>query len=427
MRILVVGSGAREHTFVWKIVQSPLVEKVYCVPGNPGIAQIAECRSISLEDNFEALADFAETEKIDLTVVGPEDPLSKGIVDVFQARGIRAFGPDRKAAILEASKDFAKRLMAENSIPTATYRTFEDADAAIAYLEKINAPVFVKADGLAAGKGVIPGLTLDTAVKAVQEIMVDRNFGSAGDKVVIEEALFGEEASFTVLTDGVYCLPFVSSQDHKMLLDGDQGKNTGGMGAYSPAPVMTPELSEQVMNTIVQPAISAMASEGRTFKGILYVGLMINEAGPKVVEFNCRLGDPEAQVLLTRMESDLVPMLDACIDGTLDKVECTWKPGAATCVVMASGGYPDAYETGKVIAGLDRANALEDVTVFHAGTQMRSGDIATGGGRVLGVTALARDIRSAIEGAYRGVEEIHFDQAHFRTDIGYRALDRLHR
>ncbi len=425
MRILVVGSGAREHTFVWKIVQSPLVEKVYCVPGNPGIAQIAECRSIPLEDNFSAIADFAETEKIDLTVVGPEDPLAKGIVDVLQARGLRAFGPDRKAAILEASKDFAKRLMAQNGIPTSAYRTFEDADAAIAYLEEINVPVFVKADGLAAGKGVIPGLTLDTAVKAVQEIMVDRNFGSAGDKVVIEEALFGEEASFTVLTDGVSCLPFVSSQDHKMSLDGDQGKNTGGMGAYSPAPVMTPELSEQVMNTIVMPAISAMASDGRTFKGILYVGLMITEAGPKVIEFNCRLGDPEAQVLLTRMESDLVPMLDACIDGTLDKVECKWKPEVATCVVMASGGYPDPYETGKVITGLDRANALEDVTVFHAGTQMRNGDIATGGGRVLGVTALACDIKSAIEGAYRGVKEIHFDQAHFRTDIGYRALDRV--
>ena len=424
MRILVVGSGAREHTFVWKIVQSPLVEKVYCVPGNPGIAQIAECRSIPLEDNFSAIADFAETEKIDLTVVGPEDPLAKGIVDVFQARGLRAFGPDRKAAILEASKDFAKRLMAQNNIPTAAYRTFEGADASIAYLEEINAPVFIKADGLAAGKGVIPGLMLDAAVKAVQEIMVDRNFGSAGDKVVIEEALFGEEASFTVLTDGVSCLPFVSSQDHKMSLDGDKGKNTGGMGAYSPAPVMTTELSKQVMDTIVQPAISAMASEGRTFKGILYVGLMITEAGPKVIEFNCRLGDPEAQVLLTRMESDLVPMLDACIDGTLDKVECKWKPEAATCVVMASGGYPDPYETGKVITGLDRANALEDVTVFHAGTQMRNGDIATGGGRVLGVTALASDIKSAIEGAYRGVKEIHFDQAHFRTDIGYRALDR---
>ena len=425
MRILVVGSGAREHAFVWKIVQSSLVEKVYCAPGNPGIAQIADCRSISLEDNFSAIADFAETEKIDLTVVGPEDPLAKGIVDVFQARGLRAFGPGQKAAILEASKDFAKRLMAENGIPTAAYHTFEDADAAIAYLEETNAPVFVKADGLAAGKGVIPGLTLEAAVKAVQEIMVDRNFGNAGDKVVIEEALFGEEASFTVLTDGTYTLPFVSSQDHKMSLDGDLGKNTGGMGAYSPAPVMTPELSEQVMDTIVRPAISAMASEGRTFKGILYVGLMITDAGPKVIEFNCRLGDPEAQVLLTRMESDLVPMLDACIDGTLDKVECKWKPEVATCVVMASGGYPDPYETGKVITGLDRANALEDVTVFHAGTQMRNGDIATGGGRVLGVTALAPDIRSAIEGAYRGVAEIHFDQAHFRSDIGYRALDRV--
>lgn len=425
MKVLVVGQGAREHTLVWKIAQSPHVEKIYCIPGNPGIAALADCPPISLENDFADLADFAESEKIELTVVGPEAPLVDGIVDGFQARGLRAFGPDGKAAILEGSKNFAKELMAANGIPTARHRTFDNPDAAIDYIKAINSPVFVKADGLARGQGAIPGRTVDDAIQAVQRIMVDRAFGDAGDIVVIEEELIGEEASFTVLTDGVHCVPFVSSQDHKMSLDGDKGKNTGGMGAYSPAPVMTPELHEQVMQEIVYPTVNAMRTEGRTFTGVLYVGLMIGEAGPKVVEYNCRLGDPETQVLLPRMESDLVPVLEACITGTLADVAVEWKSKVAACVVMAPGGYPDNYETGKVITGLDRANALEDVTVFHAGTQSQNGNIVTGGGRTLAVTAVAPELKSAIDLAYRGVGEIDFEHAHYRKDIGYRALARL--
>ena len=424
MKVLVVGGGGREHVIAWKIAQSPLVEKVYCIPGNAGIAQVADCRSISLESNFVQLVDFVASEGIDLTVVGPEEPLVNGLVDAFRERGLRAFGPNRKTAILEASKDFAKGLMAKNNIPTAAYRTFDDSDAAIAYIEEINTPVFVKADGLAAGKGAISGRTVDEAIQAVQRIMVDRDFGGAGDKVVIEEFLVGEEASFTVLTDGTHCLPLVSSQDHKPALDGDQGKNTGGMGAYSPAPVITPEMHERVINEVAYPTIRAMGAAGRPFKGVLYVGLMITEAGAKVLEFNCRFGDPEAQVLLPRMTSDLVPVLDACIDGTLGEIEVEWRPEAAVCVAMASGGYPDAYETGKVITGLEQANALEGVTVFHAATKAQNDDLVTDGGRVLGVTALASNVGLAIEQAYRGVAAINFDQVHFRRDIGHRALER---
>jgi phosphoribosylamine--glycine ligase len=425
MKVLVIGGGGREHALVWKIAQSPRVEKVYCVPGNAGIAEIADCRSLSLEDNFSQLADFAQAERMNLTVVGPENPLADGLVDVFQARGLRVFGPNQRAAIIEASKDFAKRLMVKNGVPTAAYCTFDAPDAAIAYIKDVNTPVFVKANGLAAGKGAIPGLTQEAAIQAVQLLMVERVFGTAGNQVVIEEALFGEEASFIVLTDGVHCLPLVSSQDHKMSCDGDTGKNTGGMGAYSPAPVMTPELRDEVMQTIVYPTIRGMQAEGRPFKGVLYVGLMINEAGPKVIEFNCRLGDPEAQVILPRLQSDLIPLLEACIDGGLNQAACEWKSGAAACVVMASGGYPDAYETGKAITGLDRAKALEDVVVFHAGTKNQNGNIVTAGGRVLGVTALGKDIKTAIERAYHAVGQIHFDKAHFRRDIGYRALERL--
>ena len=360
MKVLVVGGNGREHTLVWKIAQSSLVEKVYCVPGNAGIAELADCRAMPWEDDFGELADFAEAEKIDLTVVGPEAPLANGLVDALQERGLRAFGPDRRAAILEASKDFAKHLMVKNGIPTAAYRTFDNADEAIAYIREVNAPVFVKADGLAAGKGAISGRTMEEAIQAVKTIMVNREFDDAGNQVVIEEELIGEEASFFVFTDGGYCLPLVSSQDHKMSLDGDRGKNTGGMGAYSPAPVMTPELQEHVMQEIVYPTVAGMRLQERIFKGVLYIGLMITDHGPKVIEFNCRFGDPEAQVLLPRMTSDLVPVLEACIDNTLEDVEVEWKPEAAACVVMASGGYPHAYEKGKAIEGLDRANSLED-------------------------------------------------------------------
>ena len=424
MDVLVVGGNGREHALVWKIVQSHLVDKVYCVPGNAGISELAECRSMPWEDNFGELADFAESVKIGLTVVGPEAPLANGIVDAFHERGLRVFGPNRKAAILEASKDFAKNLMVENGIPTAVHRTFENPDEAIAYIKEVRSPVFVKADGLAAGKGAIPGRTVEEAIQAVKTIMVDREFDDAGDQVIIEEELIGEEASFFVFTDGSGCLPLASSQDHKMSLDGDQGKNTGGMGAYSPAPVITPELQDYVMDRIVYPTINGMRSQERVFKGVLYVGLMITSGGPKVVEYNCRFGDPEAQVLLPRMETDLVPVLEACIDSTLADVEVAWKPGSAACVVMASGGYPDAYEKGKVITGLNVANALEDIAVFHAATKAQNGQVVTDGGRILGVTALASDLRSAVDRAYQGVGEIDFNQAHFRTDIGYRALDR---
>lgn len=423
LNILVIGQGGREHTLVWKLAQSSLVQKIYCTPGNAGIAQIAE--QIQIDDNFIALANWAESNNIDLTVVGPENPLAAGIVDVLSERGLKAFGPNKQAARLEGSKDFAKQLMLKNDIPTATYKTFEDADEAIAYIEDIKSPVFVKADGLAAGKGVIPGRTIADATQAVQTILVEKAFGEAGNSVVIEEELIGEEASFTVLVDGQNYLPFVSSQDHKMSHDGDTGKNTGGMGAYSPAPVMTPELHNYVMDNIVYPTINGMANMGCPFKGVLYVGLMITDTGPKVLEFNCRFGDPEAQVLLPRLKSDLVPLLLACIDGTLDQhTDVQWHTEAAACVVMASGGYPNAYQTGKVITGLAKTDSNDGVTVFHAGTKQQGADIVTAGGRVLGVTALAENLKLAIEKAYHGVSAIHFEEAHWRKDIGHRALSR---
>ena len=424
MKILVVGQGGREHTLVWKLAQSELVKKIYCAPGNAGIAQIAE--SIPMPDRLTDLADWAASENIVLTVVGPEAPLAEGIVDVFSERGLKAFGPDKRAARLEASKDFAKQLMLKNGIPTAEHQTFTDAEAAMAYIEDRNAPVFVKANGLAAGKGVIPGRTFKEALQAVTTILVDRAFGDAGDSVVIEEELIGEEASFTVLTDGTHCLPFVSSQDHKMSHDGDTGKNTGGMGAYSPAPVITPELHNYVMKHVVYPTINGMTDIGSSFKGVLYVGLMITDTGPKVLEFNCRFGDPEAQVLLPRLKSDLVPLLMACIDGTLAQhTDVQWHDEAAACVVMASGGYPDPYETGEAITGLEDADAIEGVTVFHAGTKQDGENIVTAGGRVLGVTAVAAGLHDAIQRAYQGIAAIHFHKAHARRDIGYRALEKL--
>jgi len=421
MKILVIGQGGREHALVWKLAQSPLVENIYCAPGNAGIADIAE--PVQIGNGLAGLAAWAEAANIALTVVGPEAPLAEGIVDTFRERGLKAFGPDKRAARLEASKDFAKQLMVKNGIPTAAYHTFVDADQAITYIKTRNAPVFVKANGLAAGKGVIPGRTVAQATAAVKTLLVDRAFGEAGDSVVIEEELVGEEASFTVLTDGHHCVPFVSSQDHKMSHDGDTGKNTGGMGAYSPAPVITPELHAYVMERVVHPTVNGMADIGSPFKGVLYVGLMITDAGPKVLEFNCRFGDPEAQVLLPRLKSDLVPLLMACIDGTLEQhATVQWHDEAAACVVMASGGYPAPYQTGKIITGLAGAAALKGTTVFHAGTKQNGKQVVTDGGRVLGVTAVGDDLKSAIEQAYRGVSAIHFADAHFRHDIGHRAL-----
>jgi len=425
MRVLVVGGGGREHTYAWKIAQSPIVDKVYCVPGNAGIAQIAECREIGLGEDFSALADFVQAEGIELTLVGPEVPLAEGLVDQFAARDLRAFGPSMSAAELESSKSFAKNLMSKYNIPTAEYRVFHNPEEATTYIKKVGAPIVVKASGLAAGKGVLICQTENEAIQAVQDLMIEKVFGTAGDTVVIEEFLQGEEATFTALTDGETVLPMVTSQDHKPVFDGDRGLNTGGMGAYSPAPVVTEEMHHKIMKEIVEPTIRGMANEGRKFVGILYVGLMIDAKGPKVLEFNCRLGDPEAQVILPRLDNDLIPALQACIDGTLEQLQLEWKSEPAVCVVTASGGYPQKYETGKVITGLVEADAMEDVIVFHAGTATnQNGDFITNGGRVLGVTALGYDIKTAIDRAYEAVGKIHFDKVHYRRDIGHRAMKR---
>ncbi len=423
MKILVVGGGGREHALVWKIAQSPLVEKIYCAPGNPGIAELAECVHIGA-DEIAALCEFALAEAVDLTVVGPEVPLTLGIVDCFKDAGLDVFGPTRSAARIEGSKSFSKDLMARYRIPTAAYQTFSDYAAAVAYIRQQGAPIVVKADGLAAGKGVIVARTEDQAIAAVGDIMRDKVFGAAGASVVIEEFMAGEEASFFAFTDGKHILPLASSQDHKRVDDGDQGPNTGGMGAYSPAPVVTPELHRQIVDTIVRPTIAGMAQDGCPYSGILYVGLMIRDGIPRVVEYNARFGDPEAQPLLMRMKSDIVPILQACARGDLREGGIEWHDKAAVCVVMASGGYPAAFEKGRPIAGLEAAAGMEDLMVFHAGTALKDERIVNNGGRVLGVTGLGATVREAIARAYAGVDKIHWDKVHFRRDIGARALDR---
>ncbi len=424
MRILVIGGGGREHTLVWKIAQSPLVEKVYCIPGNAGISEMAECVKMDVEGPLEPLAKFATDNKIDLTVVGPEDPLANGIVDLFESRGLRAFGPSKAAAEIESSKVFSKNLMNKYGIPTAESDVFDDPEEAAAFIREVGAPIFVKADGLAKGKGAIPCRDLQKALDAVNTIMVEKEFGEAGNRVLVEEYLEGEEASFIAFTDGKTILPMSSSQDHKPIYDGDRGPNTGGMGAYSPAPVVTHEVHDLIMETVMKPAVSGMAAEGRTYKGVLYAGLMIAHGMPKVMEFNARFGDPESQAVIPRLKSDIVPVMQACIDGTLDKVNMEWTDGPAVCVVMASGGYPVKYEKGKVIGGLESAGAMENVIVFHAGTARDGGNVITSGGRVLGVTALGSDIADAIKTAYEAVGKISFEKAYFRRDIGHRALER---
>jgi phosphoribosylamine--glycine ligase len=423
MKILVVGGGGREHALVWKIAQSPLVEKIYCAPGNPGIAELAECVDIAV-DKIAALCDFALDQEIDLTVVGPEVPLTQGIVDLFQAAGLEIFGPNKAAAQIEGSKSFSKDLMAKYRIPTAAYRTFSDRDQAVAYIREQGAPIVVKADGLAAGKGVIVALTEEQAIAGVDDIMLDKVFGAAGASVVIEEFMAGEEASFFAFTDGEQILPLASSQDHKRVYDDDRGPNTGGMGAYSPAPVVTPELHDLIVETIVRPTIAGMASEGTPYCGILYVGLMIKDGQPRVVEYNARFGDPEAQPLLMRMKSDIVPVLQACARGDLQQDAIDWHDKAAVCVVMASGGYPGPFAKGLPISGLDAVAALENVTVFHAGTKLLDGAVTNNGGRVLGVTGLGNMVAEAIDKAYQGVARITWQDVHFRTDIGRRALKR---
>ena len=425
MNILVIGGGGREHTLAWKLAQSPSATKLYAIPGNPGMAAVAECVSgISIEDN-EAVVAFAEEHAIDLAVIGPEVPLTNGIIDAFEAAGILAFGPRKAAAELEGSKAFSKGLMKKYGIPTAKYEVFTDAEAAKDYVRQEGAPIVIKADGLAAGKGVIVAETCDEALAAVADIMEDQEFGAAGNRVVIEEFMEGEEASLLCFTDGETIVPMISSQDHKRAYDGDKGPNTGGMGTYAPAPVMTPAMIEATKEKILKPVIAAMKQEGRTYQGCLYAGLMITKDGPKVVEFNARFGDPETQVVLPLLKSDLVDIMVACAkgDGSLKDLDIAWSDGAAVCVVLASGGYPKSYRKGYEITGLDEAEKL-GCHVFHAGTAERDGSVVTAGGRVLGVVAEAADVRAAVDKAYQGVNVIDFKDKMFRHDIAHRALER---
>ena len=416
MKLLVIGGGGREHALAWKLAQSPRVQLVYVAPGNGGTASDKRFCNVPYPSN-EALAQFARDEAIAFTVVGPEAALASGVVDVFRARGLRIFGPTRAAAQIESSKDFAKALMRRHGIPTADYRTFDDASEAHAYVTERGAPIVIKADGLAAGKGVVVAMTLHEADAAIDAMLT----GTAGARVVIEEFLEGEEASFTVFSDGRNVLALASSQDHKRLLDKDRGPNTGGMGAYSPAPIVTPALHAKVLREIIMPAINGMAAEGNTFTGCLYAGLMIGQAGDvKTVEFNSRLGDPEAQVILPRLKSDLVPLIEAAIDGRLDQVEAEWDRGTALGVVLAAAGYPNAPRKGDAITQLPDED--EDCITFHAGTALEGDHLITNGGRVLCVTALGETVRAAQRRAYDAVGEVAFDGMQFRRDIGYRAL-----
>jgi phosphoribosylamine--glycine ligase len=421
MKVLVVGGGGREHALVWKIKQSPIVAKVYCAPGNAGISEQATLVPIQAND-LNGLLDFALKEKINLTVVGPEEPLTRGIVDLFESKGLSIFGARQKAAELEGSKAFAKEMMKKYHLPTASYEVFEDRKKAIDYIRKQGAPIVVKADGLAAGKGVILCKTVEEAIRSVDQMMVEKIFGEAGSRVVIEEYLVGEEASYLAFTDGKSILPLASSQDHKAIFDGDEGPNTGGMGAYSPAPVVTDEVNRRIVEKVLRPIIQGMAEEGRPYKGVIYAGLMIHNGHPRVLEFNARFGDPETQPVLMRMKGDLIPILAACISGNLSRCKIEWENKAAVCVVMASKGYPGAYEKGKAIHGFQETSRMEDVFVFHAGTTLANGKMVTNGGRVLGVTGLGENIPKAIERAYQAVEKISWDGVHYRKDIGKKAL-----
>jgi phosphoribosylamine--glycine ligase len=421
MKVLVVGGGGREHALVWKIAQSSRVTKIYCAPGNAGISEQATIVPIKAND-LNGLLEFASKEEIDLTVVGPEEPLTKGIVDLFESRGLSIFGSSRKAAEIEGSKAFAKEMMKKYHIPTASYEIFEDQKEAVRYLRKQGAPIVVKADGLAAGKGVIICKTVEEAIQSVEKIMVEKIFGEAGHRVVIEEYLVGEEASYIAFTDGKAILPMASSQDHKPVFDEDKGPNTGGMGAYSPAPVVTDEVHEMILEKILRPIVQGMGEEARPYRGVLYAGLLIQEGHPKVLEFNARFGDPETQPVLMRMKGDIVPILEACIKGSLSQYQIEWDSQASVCVVMSSRGYPGDYERGKTIHGLKEVSQVRDVFVFHAGTAMKDDRMVTNGGRVLGVTGLGKDIPTAIEKTYQAVKKIYWDGVHYRTDIGRKAL-----
>lgn len=419
MNILVIGSGGREHALFWKLSESPQTERIYAIPGNPGMGEMTD---IAVTDNA-AILQFAKEKDIGLVVVGPEVPLMNGLVDDLEAAGIPAFGPRANAAEIEGSKSFAKDLMKKYGIPTARYEVFAEAEAARAYIRSEGTPIVVKADGLAAGKGVVVAMTEQEALDAVDAIMENNSFGDAGERVVIEEFMEGEEASLLAFTDGTVIRPMISAQDHKRAFDGDKGPNTGGMGTYAPAPVMTPELTERAVEEILKPTISAMEKEGRAYRGCLYLGLMITADGPKVVEFNARFGDPETQVVLPLLDGDLVQIMHACAGGTLADVPIRWKDGAAVCVVLAAGGYPASYEKGNEIYGIGNAEKL-GALVFHAGTAKKNGKIVTNGGRVLGVVGMGKDIASAVQSAYDAVDQISFKGEYHRKDIAHRALNR---
>ncbi len=424
MKLLVVGSGGREHALAWKLAQSPRVQLVYVAPGNGGTAQDERLRNVPIAD-LDALADFAEKEQIALTVVGPEAPLAGGIVNLFRQRGLKVFGPTKEAAQLESSKDFAKAFMKRHGIPTAEYETFSAAAAAHAYIDRRGAPIVIKADGLAAGKGVVVATTADEAHAAVDMMLADNKLGDAGARVVIEEFLSGEEASFIVMVDGKHVLPLASSQDHKRLLDGDQGPNTGGMGAYSPAPLVTPQLHARVMREIILPTVRGMEKEGIRYTGFLYAGLMIDAQGnPKTLEFNCRMGDPETQPIMARLKGDFSKVIESAIAGTLDTVELAWDRRTALGVVLAAHHYPDAPRKGDRIDGIPAET--DSAVTFHAGTALVDGKLVTAGGRVLCVVGLSDSVRGAQSAAYEAINKISFDGMQYRRDIGYRALNRKH-
>ncbi|CDZ23556.1 Phosphoribosylamine-glycine ligase [[Clostridium] cellulosi] len=416
--ILVIGGGGREHAVIKKLKQSKHAGKIYCAPGNGGISMDAQCVNIKATDTMLVTA-FAKEHKIDLVVVTPDDPLALGMVDALEAEGIRAFGPNKAAAQIESSKVFAKNLMKKYGIPTASYDVFDDPKEALEFIKKQDKyPTVIKADGLALGKGVIIAQNYEEAKAALHSIMEEKIFGASGNRVVIEEFLTGPEVSVLAFTDSKTLKPMVSSKDHKRALDGDKGLNTGGMGTISPNPYYTDEIAETCMKTIFLPTMEAMNKEGRPFKGCLYFGLMLTKDGPKVIEYNCRFGDPETQVVLPRLKTDLVEIMEAVIDERLSDIDIEWDDGACACVVAASGGYPKKYETGKKITGLDEAEAIDGVTIFHAGTKYVDGEFFTSGGRVLGVTATGKTLSAALEKAYAGISKIHFDGMHYRKDIG---------
>lgn len=417
MRILVVGSGGREHAIVWKIAQSPMVDKIYCAPGNGGISRIAECIPVKALD-IEGMVRFSVENNIDMVVVAPDDPLAAGMVDALEDAGIRAFGPRKNAAVIEGSKAFAKDLMKKYNIPTAGYEVFDNSEQAIDYLKNQKYPVVVKADGLALGKGVIIAQSFEEAEEAVKSIMGEKVFGNAGDKIVIEEFLVGPEVSILAFTDGKTIVPMVSSQDHKRALDNDQGLNTGGMGTFSPSRIYSDEMAEYCMENVFKPTVEAMRKENRVFKGVLYFGLIITKDGPKVLEYNARFGDPETQVVLPRLQTDIIEVFSAIIDEKLNEIEVKWNDNAAVCVIMASGGYPQKYRTGYEISGLDETEKDDSVVVFHSGTKSENNKYYTNGGRVLGVTAIDNTLDKAIERAYKGVGKVHFTDMHYRKDIG---------